>query len=125
MPIRRITFVLPFNDSDESDSSEDDYDSDFENTPDPDEQAELPLDEEIILLEDNNNPSNKDKAEERTSFVDIEEFLAELALIEPLELPPAIIPIILSNVIKPKARNYYDDGTRIQALTLQEQGVPA
>jgi hypothetical protein len=125
MPTRRVTFVLPFDDSDESDSGEDDYDSDFENTPDPDEQAELPLDEEIILLEDNDDPSDEDEAEEGTSFVDIEEFLAELALIEPLELPPAIIPIIPSNATKPKARNYYDDGTRIQALTLQEQGVPA
>ena len=125
MPTRRVTFVLPFDDSDESDSGEDDYDSDFENTPNPDEQAELPLDEEIILLEDNDDPSDEDEAEEGTSFVDIEEFLAELALIEPPELPPAIIPIILSNATKPKARNYYDDGTRIQALTLQEQGVPA
>jgi hypothetical protein len=125
MPTRRVTFVLPFDDSDESDSGEDDYDSDFENTPDLDEQAELPLDKEIILLEDNNDPSDEDEAEEGTSFVDIEEFLVELALIEPPELPPAIIPIIPSNTIKPKARNYYDDGTRIQALTLQEQGVPA
>lgn len=36
MPTRRVTFVLPFDDSDESDSGEDDYDSDFENTPDLD-----------------------------------------------------------------------------------------
>jgi hypothetical protein len=36
MSIRRVTFVLLFDDSDESDSSEDDYDSDFENTPDLD-----------------------------------------------------------------------------------------
>jgi hypothetical protein len=118
MPIRRITFILPFNDSDESDSSEDDYNSDFENTPNLDEQAELPLDKEIILLKDNNNPSNKDKAKERTSFINIKEFLTELALIEPLELPLAIIPIIPSNTIKPKARNYYNNRTRIQALTL-------
>jgi hypothetical protein len=110
MPTRRVTFVLPFDDSDELNSGEDDYDSDFENTPNPDKQVELPLDEEIILLEDNNNPSDEDKAE-GTSFVNIEEFLTELALIEPPELPPAIIPIILFNVIKPKARNYYNDGT--------------
>jgi hypothetical protein len=37
MPIRRVTFVLLFNDSNESDSSKDDYNSDFENTPNPDE----------------------------------------------------------------------------------------
>jgi hypothetical protein len=113
MSIRRITFVLLFDDSDELDSGEDDYNSDFENTPDLDEQVELPLDKEIILLEDNNNPFNKDEAKERTSFINIEEFLIELTLIEPLELPPTIIPIIPSNIIKPKARNYYNDGTRI------------
>jgi hypothetical protein len=125
MPTRRIIFVLPFNNSDELDSGKDDYNSNFKNTPNPDKQAELPLDEEIILLEDNNNPFDKDEAEEGTSFINIEEFLTELALIEPPELPPAIIPIIPSNTTKPKAQNYYDNGTRIQALTLQEQGVPA
>ena len=118
MPTRRVTFILPFDDSNELDSSKDNYNSDFKNTLDLDEQVELPLDEEIILLEDNNNPSNKDKAKEGTSFVNIKEFLTKLALIEPPELPPAIIPIILSNIIKPKAQNYYNNRTRIQALTL-------
>ena len=103
MPTRRVIFILPFDDSDELDSGEDDYNSDFENTLNPDEQAELSLDKEIILLEDNNDSSNEDEAKEGTSFIDIEEFLAELTLIEPLELPLAIIPIIPFNIIKLKA----------------------
>jgi hypothetical protein len=36
MSIRRVTFVLLFNDSDELDSSKDDYNSDFKNIPDLD-----------------------------------------------------------------------------------------
>jgi hypothetical protein len=103
MSIHYVTFVLPFDDSDELDSSKDDYNSDFENTPNPDKQVELPLDKEIILLEDNDDPSNKDEAKEGTSFVNIKEFLVELVLIEPPELPPAIISIIPSNTTKPKA----------------------
>ena len=118
MPTRRVTFILPFDDSNESDSSEDDYDSDFENTSDLNEYEELLLNEEIILLEDNDDPSDDDEPEEGTSFIDIEEFLAELTLIEPLELPPAKIPEIPSTALKPKAKNYYNNRTRIQALTL-------
>jgi hypothetical protein len=118
MPIRRVTFILPFNDSNKSDSSEDDYDSDFENTPDLDKHEELLLDEEIILLEDNDDPSDDDEPKEGTSFIDIEEFLIALTLIELLELPLIKIPEIPSIVLKLKAKNYYDDRTRIQALTL-------
>jgi hypothetical protein len=113
MPIRRVTFILLFDDSNESDSGEDDYDSDFENTLDLDEHEELLLDEEIILLKDNDDPSDDDEPEEGTSFVDIEEFLTELILIELLELPFVKILEIPSTVLKLKAKNYYDDGTRI------------
>jgi hypothetical protein len=113
MPILCVTFVLLFNDSNKSDSCKDDYDSDFENTPDLDKHKELPLDEEIILLEDNNDPSDDNEPKEGTSFVDIEEFLTELILIEPPELPPAKIPEIPSTTPKPKAKNYYNDRTQI------------
>jgi hypothetical protein len=113
MPIRRVTFILLFNNSNESDSGKDNYDSDFENTPNLDKHEELPLDKEIILLEDNNDPFNDNKPEEGTSFVDIEEFLTELTLIKPLELPPAKIPEIPSTTPKLKAKNYYNNRTRI------------
>jgi hypothetical protein len=127
MPLCCVIFVLPFDESDELDSGEDDYNSDFENTLDLEEEAELPLNEELILLEDNDDPSNDSEPKEGTSFINIEEFLAELTLIEPPKLPPAKIPLIPSktNIPKPKAQNYYNNRTQIQALTLQKQRVPA
>jgi hypothetical protein len=117
--------VLPFDDSDESDIDFGDHDSDFEDAFDFGEDDELDLEEDIILLEDNDSPSDSDsELEEGTSFVDIEEYLAQMSLIEPPILAPAKIPEIPPLGAPPKARNYHDDGTRIQALTLQEQNVP-
>jgi hypothetical protein len=116
MPPRRVTFVLPFDDSDD----EDGHDSDFENSPKPDEEAELDLDEEILLFEDK-DPDPDSEPKEGTSFIDIEEYLAEIALTEPPELPPAKIPDLPSKASAShasKSASYYDDGTRIQALTL-------
>jgi hypothetical protein len=98
MPLYYITFILPFNESNELDSGEDNYNNDFENTLDLEEEAELPLNEELILLEDNNNPSNNFEPKEETSFT-------KLTLIKPLKLPLAKIPLIPSktNTLKPKA----------------------
>jgi hypothetical protein len=121
MPSRRVTFVLPFDDSDE----EDGHDSDFENTYEPEEEAELDLDEEILLFEDD-IPDSDSEPEEGTSFVDIEEYLAEMALIEPLELPPAKIPILASDRPVPASKSCAlpDNGTKIQALTLLQEQMP-
>jgi hypothetical protein len=43
MHLRRITFVLPFNDSDDSDG----HDSDFENSFELEEEVELDFDEDV------------------------------------------------------------------------------
>jgi hypothetical protein len=108
--------MLPFNDSDD----EDGHDSDFENSPDPKE--ELDLDEEIILYK--NDLDLVSEPEEGTSFIDIEEYLAQIALVEPPKLPPAKIPSLLSDypapasITKSRAFVFHDNGTRIQALTL-------
>jgi hypothetical protein len=110
--------VLPsFNDDD---SDGDSHITDFEDELDLEEEAELALEEDIILLKDNDSLSDSDsKLEKGTSFIDIDEFLERLALKEPPQLPPAKIPNLPSDApTPPKARSYYDDGTRIQALTL-------
>jgi hypothetical protein len=110
MPPRRVTFVLPFDDSDD----EDGHDSDFENSPKPEEGAKIDLDKEILLFEDDPDPDSK--PEEGTSFIDIEEYLAQIALTEPPELPPAKIPDLPSKASTSRAlksAGYHDDGTRI------------
>jgi hypothetical protein len=115
MPSRRVMFVLPFDDSNE----EDGHNSDFENTYEPKEEAELDLNEEILLFKDNDLDSNSEP-EEGTSFVGIEEYLTEMALIKPLELPPTKIPILISNcpILVLKSYALPDNGTKIQALIL-------
>jgi hypothetical protein len=117
MPSRRVTFVLPFDESDD----EEGHDSDFENSfeLEGEDELDLDLDEEILLFED--DPDLDSEPEEGTSFIDIEEYLAEIALIEPPELPPAKILDIPSQPLVSGAKSrggYYDNGTRIQALTL-------
>jgi hypothetical protein len=103
-------FVLPFDDSDE----EDGHDSDFENTYEPKEGIELDLNKEILLFEDDDLDPDSEP-EDRTSFIDIEEYLAEMALVEPPELPPAKIPVLVSDCPIPisKSRAFYDDGIQI------------
>jgi hypothetical protein len=111
MPSRCVTFVLPFDDSDD----EEGYDSDFENSFEPEVEDELDLNKEILLFEDD-NPDLDSEPEEGTSFIDIEEYLAEMALIEPLELPPVKIPILAPNCPPPpssKSRAIYNIRTRI------------
>jgi hypothetical protein len=121
MPSCRVTFMLPFDNSDE----EDGYDSDFENTYEPKEEAELDLNKEILLFKDDNLDSDS-KLEEGTSFVNIEEYLAEMALVEPPELPPAKIPILTSDRPVPtsKLRVLPNNGIKIQALTLLQEQMP-
>jgi hypothetical protein len=111
MPSRRVTFVLPFNDSDD----EEGYNSDFENSFKPEVEDELDLNKEILLFKDN-NPDLNSKPEEGTSFINIKEYLIEMALIEPLELPPTKIPILTPDCPPPpssKSRAIYDIKTRI------------
>jgi hypothetical protein len=91
MPPCCVTFVLPFDDSNNKDS----YNNDFENSLKLDKKAELDLNKEILLFKDN-NPNSNSKLEEGTSFINIEEYLAEIALIEPLKLPFTKIPNLLS-----------------------------
>ena len=72
MPARRVTFVLPFDDSDESDIDFEDHDSDFEDGLDSGEDEELDLKEDIILLEDNNSLFNSNsKPKKGTFFINI------------------------------------------------------
>jgi len=115
MPFRHVMFVLPFNDSDK----EDGYNSDFENTYKPEEEAELDLNKEILLFKDNILDSNSE-LKEGTSFINIKEYLVEMALVEPLELPPTKIPILTSDcpILASKSRALSDNRTKIQALTL-------
>ena len=115
MPSCYVMFVLPFDDSDE----EDGHNSDFENIYKPKEEAELDLNKEILLFKDNNLDSNF-KPEEGTSFINIEEYLMEMALVEPLKLPFAKIPILVFNRSIPilKLCALPDNRIKIQALTL-------
>jgi hypothetical protein len=110
MPSCRVTFVLYFDDSDE----EDGHNSNFENTYKPKKKAELDLNKEILLFEDNILDFNS-KSEEGTSFINIEEYLIEMALIEPLELPLTKIPILTSDRPIPisKSRALPDNRTKI------------
>jgi hypothetical protein len=50
MSIRRVTFILPFDDSDELDIDFGDYNSDFKDAFDSGEDEELDLEEDIILF---------------------------------------------------------------------------
>jgi hypothetical protein len=113
MSRRRVTFMLLYDDSDESEGGFNDYDSDFENELDLEEE-ELDLTEDILLFEDNDVDSESDDS----SFIDINEYLQELTLKEPELLPPAKIPDILIKTRDLKSRGYFDNSTRIQALTL-------
>jgi hypothetical protein len=113
--------VLPYDDSDESEGGFDDHDSDFENELDPEEEEELDLTEDILLFEDNEVDSESDDG----SFVDIDEYLQELTLKEPGPPPPAKIPDISTKTRDLKSRGYFDNGTRIQALTLLQMKAPA
>jgi hypothetical protein len=69
-------FMLPFNDSNIKDS----YNNDFENSPKLNKEAKLDLNKEILLFKDN-NPNPNSKLKEGTSFINIEEYLIEMALI--------------------------------------------
>jgi hypothetical protein len=83
--------MLPFDESDD----EEGHDSDFENSSKlGEDKLDLNLDKEILLFKD--NPDLDLELEEDTSFINIEEYLAEIALIEPLKLPSTKIPDILS-----------------------------
>jgi hypothetical protein len=110
MPSCRVTFMLSFDDS----NKEDGYNSDFKNTYKPKEEAELNLDKEILLFKDDILDSDS-KPEEETSFINIEEYLMEMALIEPLELPLTKIPILTSDRPIPilKSRALPDNRTKI------------
>jgi hypothetical protein len=91
MPSCRVMFMLSFNES----NDEEGHDSDFENSPElGEDKLNLDLDKVILLFED--NPDLDLELEEGTSFINIEEYLAEIALIEPLELPSTKIPDIPS-----------------------------
>jgi hypothetical protein len=115
MPSRRVIFMLPFNNSNE----EDGYNSDFKNIYKLKKKAELDLNKEILLFKDNILDSNC-KLKERTSFINIKEYFAEMALIKPLELPLIKIPILISNrpIFILKSYVLSNNRTKIQALTL-------
>ena len=123
MPSRRVTFVLPFDESDD----EEGHDSDFENSfeLEGEDELDLDLDEEILLFED--DPDLDSEPEEGTSFIDIKEYLAAMALIEPPELPPTKIPVLTPDRPPPpssKSHAIHNVRTRIQALTLLQEQKP-
>ena len=118
MPSRRVTFVLPFDESNDEEGHNSDFENSFEL--EGEDKLDLDLNKEILLFQDN-IPDSNSKPKEGTSFINIEEYLAEIALIEPPELPPAKIPDIPSQPLVSGAKSrggYHDNGTRIQALTL-------
>jgi hypothetical protein len=116
MPSHCITFMLPFDDS----NNKEGYNSDFENSFKLEVEDKLDLNKEILLFEDN-NPDLNSKPKEGTSFINTKEYLIEMALIEPLELPLIKIPMLTPNRPPPpslKSRAIYNIRTRIQALML-------
>jgi hypothetical protein len=92
MPSRYVTFVLPFNESNNKEGHNSDFENSFEL--EGEDELDLNLNKEILLFKDDPNLDLEPK--EGTSFVNIEEYLAKIALIEPLELPSTKIPDILS-----------------------------
>jgi hypothetical protein len=92
MPSRYITFMLPFNES----NDEEGYNNNFKNSfkLEREDKLELNLNKKILLFKDNFNLDLKPK--ESTSFINIKEYLAEIAFIKPLKLPFIKIPDILS-----------------------------
>jgi hypothetical protein len=112
MPSRYITLILPFNKS----NDEEGYNSDFKNSFKLKEEnkLDLNLNKKILLFKDNLNLDLKSK--EGTSFINIKEYLAEIALIKPLELLFIKIPDILSQPLILSAKlysGYYNNKTRI------------
>jgi hypothetical protein len=115
MPSCHVTFMLPFDDS----NKENGYNSDFKNIYKLKEETELDLNKEILLFKDNNLDPDSE-LEERTSFINIKEYLAEITLIKPLELSLIKIPVLLFNypTLILKSRALSNNKTKIQALTL-------
>jgi hypothetical protein len=84
-------FILLFNKF----NNKEGYNSDFKNSPKLEEnKLNLNLNKEILLFKDDFNLDLE--PEEGTSFINIKEYLAEIALIKPLELPFINILNILS-----------------------------
>jgi hypothetical protein len=102
MPSRYITFILPFNNS----NNKKGYNSDFKNSFKPEVKDKLDLNKEILLFKDN-NPDLNFKLKEETSFINIKEYLAEITLIKPLELPLIKIPILILNYPSPPSLKLY------------------
>jgi hypothetical protein len=68
---RRVTFVLLYDKFNKLDIDFDSHESDFEDSPNLEEEDELDLKEELVLFKDN-NPESKPKD---GNFVDIDEYL--------------------------------------------------
>jgi hypothetical protein len=92
MPFYYITFVLPFNNS----NNKEGYNSDFKNSFKLKIKDKLDLNKEILLFKDNNLDLNF-KPKEGTSFINIKEYLIKIALIEPLKLSFTKISILILN----------------------------
>jgi hypothetical protein len=108
---RYVIFILSFNDS----NNKEGYNNDFENSFKLKVKDKLDLNKEILLFKDN-NPDLNFKSKEGTSFINIKEYLIEIALIEPLELPLIKIPILTLNYPPPpslKSRAIYNIRIRI------------
>ena len=76
MPIRRITFILSFNNFNELNIDFKNYNNNFKDAFNLNKNKELDLKEDIILLKNNNFLFNFNfKLKKSTSFINIKEYL--------------------------------------------------
>jgi hypothetical protein len=103
-------FILLFNDFKEDDG----HNNNFKNIYKPKKRVELDFNKEILLFKDNNlNPNSELK--EKTFFINIKEYLIEMALIKPLKLFFIKIPVFIFNylIFILKLYTFYNNYTRI------------
>jgi hypothetical protein len=103
-------FILLFNDFKEDDG----HNNNFKNIDKPKKGVELDFNKEILLFKDNNlNPNSELK--EKTFFINIKEYLIEMALIKPLKLFFIKIPVFIFNylIFILKLYTFYNNYTRI------------
>jgi hypothetical protein len=99
IPIYYITFVPLFNNSNRLGNNKDNYNSNFENTPNLNKLKELLFNKEIIFLNNNNNSFNNNKLKKEPYLLILKQFFIKLLLIKLLKLPFIKIFKILFNYL--------------------------